>query len=419
MLVLNGFREQIHTNRSTILMISFDQALEIIADKATPLESETVRLNAAHNRILAEPVRALVSQPPAAMSAMDGYAVRFQDVASSSPNPLTVIGEAPAGAPFIGQVQAGQCVRVFTGSVIPGGADHVVIQEDTERHEDQVSLTFPQPTPRNIRQAGIDFSLGDTLLQAGETLSPAALALCAAANHAEILAIRRPRIAILGSGDELRPPGSVLNEGQIISSTPYALGALLSNWGADVVQLGIAGDSIEAIHDKLNLAGDVDVIIPIGGASVGDHDHMPAAFAARGLNSLFHKVAIKPGKPTWFGALDDALVLGLPGNPASALVCAHLFLKPLVFALTGRTAQAAHQWRQGILTAPLQANGKRESFLRGALKPDAQGQMRLSISRTQDSSLLTPFLTSNVLVKRPPDSPSQACGDLITCLLVD
>lgn len=396
-------------------MLSRIDALATIS-AALPLAQETVPLFQAQGRVLAAPVVARLTQPPASVSAMDGFAIRLADAAAGIP--LAVIGEAPAGKPFTGSVGSGEAVRLFTGSVIPEGADHVVIQEDTRREGGAIVLTSPQSRADNIRPAGIDFFEGDLLIPAGRVLGPAELAIAAAANHTSVTAFVKPRIAVIANGDELRPPGSNTGPGEIISSTPYALAALIAEWGGEFQFPGIARDDPADIRAHLNASRNADIILPLGGASVGDHDHMQAVFAEEGLERVFSKVKLKPGKPTWYGRLGAAHVLGLPGNPASALVCAQLFLKPLIWRLTGRAAEDAFVWRPARLTGPLPAPGNRETFLRGTSGLDSQGHMTCTPAPNQDSSLLSPFLASDLLIHRPADAPAAAAGDMVDCLLI-
>ena len=338
---------------------------------------------------------------------MYGYAVQF--VAGLGGAPLQLIGEAAAGAPFQGAVAPGQCVRVFTGSVIPEGADHVVIQEDVRREGDRVWIETPQEKPRNIRPAGVDFREGDVLLTADTRVSPAHLSICAAANHASLALRRRPKVGLLTNGDELRPPGSPLLPGQIIASNEYALMALIREWGGEPINLGTAADDPEDIRGRIEAAGNLDLYVPVGGASVGDHDHMKAVFAELGFEPVFSKIAIKPGKPTWHSRRGSQSVLGLPGNPASALVCAHLFLRPLMSALLGHDAN--EPWIRGRLTTGLPANGPREAFLRGTLGQLETRAPGVTPARNQDSSLLSPFVMADFLIHRPAGAPALNAGE--------
>jgi len=387
-------------------MISVDEALAVLARHRLDLPTDRVGLDRALNRELAEDVSARVTLPPHAGSAMDGYAVRFADLAGQGTR-LQVIGEAPAGTPFPGSAGPGEAVRIFTGSVVPQGADHIVIQEDVTREGDQILLDQTQASRAHIRAAGGDFSAGDVLLRAGMRLGPAQIAVAAAADHAAVPVRRRTRVAILANGDELRAPGSDPGGGEIIASNYYGLAALLRKWGAEPIDLGIARDSPEDIAEHIERASDADIIVPIGGASVGDHDHMFAAFTDAGFAPIFRKIAVKPGKPTWFAAKGSQLVLGLPGNPASAFVCAQLFLRALLSGAERLAEQPA------VLTDSLRANGPRENFLRARLSVGTDGTRQVSALDRQDSSLISPFLDADCLIRRLPASASAQAGEVI------
>ena len=395
-------------------MISREEALVLIQKTAQIMDAETVPLNAALGRILHSPVIAQVTQPPADMSAMDGYAVRFVDCELDS---LNVIGEAPAGTPFEGRVEPGEAVRIFTGSVVPDGADHVVIQEDVERDGDTIRIVDPQPNPRNIRAAGLDFSKDDILIPVGSKIGARQLSLIAATNVPEVDVRRKPRVALLANGDELKLPGSDLKPGQIVASNGFSLTALIEAWGGEVVDLGILPDNRDEITRRILATDRVDVFVPVGGASVGDHDHMKPVFEALGYSPVFSKVAIKPGKPTWLYENGDKRVLGLPGNPASAIVCAHLFLRPLLRVVQG--ADPAQDWINAELDGEIPANGGRESFLRAKIYFTEGGQAKVSSAPNQDSSLLRPFLDANALIHRLPNESSGRAGDLVRCVRLD
>ncbi|WP_084396853.1 molybdopterin molybdotransferase MoeA [Henriciella aquimarina] len=391
-------------------LISVDEALALLRGQAIAPGTETVALEGAQGRHLAEPVIARVSRPPAAVSAMDGYAVRLADVRNSGAK-LTVIGEAPAGAPFEGRLDAGQAVRIFTGGEIPDGADHIVIQEDAMRDDDTLVCREAYDASQFIRPAGLDFTEGDTVLPEGARLGAGELALAASANVAALTVHKRLRVGILANGNELKAPGSDLAPGEIVNSNPAGLAALIREWGGDPVDLGIARDTLKSIRDSVAAAPEIDIFLPVGGASVGDHDLMRPAFAAEGFEPVFQKIAVKPGKPTWFSARDAQRVLGLPGNPASALVCAHLFLKPL---LTGRS----HSFVPARLAAPVAANGPREHFMRAALAVSDDGRLVATPAANQDSSLIRPFIESQALLRRETNAPALGAGDVADCLLM-
>ena len=388
-------------------MISYAEAVEkIVGLRATPAV-EQIKISAALGAVLAAPLIAKLDRPPAAVSAMDGYAVRLKDV-SAAKTTLKLIGAAPAGAPFTGSVSAGQTVRIFTGGEMPTGADHVVIQEDTHADGTAITILPAFDAIRHVRAKSLDFASGDVLLEAGTRLGPAELAIAASANHAILDVYKRPSVALLANGNELKPAGTQLEHGEIINSNPPALSALIRQWGGTPVELGIASDSIESIQQFIARADDADIIVPVGGASVGDHDHMFAAFEALDYMPVFRKVAVKPGKPTWCATKGQQIVLGLPGNPASALVCAHLFLKPLV---TGNKGQ---QLVSATLANDLPANGRRAEFLRAKCEIDHTGQLQVTPLANQDSSLLHPFLEANALLYRDVDAAYAEHGSIVS-----
>lgn len=390
--------------------LSYEDALSAILDHTPPLGTETVAVTQAQGRRLAEPVTAAVARPPAPVSAMDGYAVRLGDVTAPQAR-LNVIGEAPAGRPFSGQLQPGEAVRIFTGGELPDGADHIVIQEHVARDGDQIVCERAYDQPEFVRPRAMDFDAGEALLATGTVLGPAKLSLVAAANIAELKVYRRPRVGLLANGDELRPPGSQLRPGDVVNSNPVGLGALIQDLGGEAIDLGIAEDSREAIQSRIEAAADIDLFLPIGGASVGDHDHMRPAFAEAGFRPIFERIAVRPGKPTWFSKRDRQFVLGLPGNPASAYVCAHLFLKPMLTGQHNRFVQAA-------LETSLDRNGPRTQFMRSQVRIDAGGQLVATPAPNQDSSLIRPLAASNALIQRDPDAPTAAAGQTVSILLV-
>ena len=387
-------------------MISVQDAISALTQHRAAGADVLTPLSKALGGRLARDVLAKVTLPPRDASAMDGYAVRFSDVGKAGAQ-LTVIGEAPAGSPFRGAVGQGEAVRIFTGGAVPEGADHIVIQENASREGDILTTTTTNETRRHIRKAGIDFTKGETLIAAGTQLSPAHIALAAAANHDTLPIYKRPVIALIANGDELKEPGSPVQEGDVISSNAAGLGALIQSWGGEVMDMGIAKDSVAAITALIEAASAADIIVPIGGASVGDYDYMRTAFKEAGLELVFEKIAVRPGKPTWFGKLGEQRVLGLPGNPASATVCAHLFLKILMNRADNIVTTKAK------LTQALSANGPRETFARGRTEVSVDGIAKVTPFPRQDSSLMTPFAKANVLLRLPPNTGPWDEGDVI------
>lgn len=396
-------------------MIDRLEALSRIEQAARLMPATRLALSDVRGHVAAEDISAGVTQPPASMSAMDGYAVRFEDLAKA-PEGLELIGEAAAGSPFKGKIEPGQAVRVFTGSVIPDGANHVIIQEDTDRSGQKIRITEPQDQPRNIRLAGIDFRQGQLLISKGRLLDGPALGIAAAANCPEVSVYRKPKVVLIANGDELKLPGNALDLGEIICSTPFALIPLIRLWGGEPVFSGITPDDPDVISKCIADHEDADVMIPLGGASVGDYDYMKSVFSDKGFESVFSKVAIKPGKPTWFGNLNMTHVLGLPGNPASAIVCAHLFLAPLLAFMQGTKIGARETTARLMTDVP--ANGARETFLRATSHTDQNGQIRATPADNQDSSLMSPFLSANLLIQRAPNSAALKAGDPVPCLFL-
>ena len=390
-------------------MKTVEEAIAAVLEGAAPLAAERVDLSALAGRILAENVKAAITQPPFAASAMDGYAVRYEDAQQGAA--LEVTGEAPAGAPFAGNVGAGETVRIFTGGVVPDGADHVIIQEDVTRDGDAITINEPQETPRHIRAAGIDFEKGDVLAKAGARLHEIHGSIFAAANVESVSVFRRPRVAVFSNGDELREPGVELNPGQIVNSNHYALSESIRSWGGEADYLGCASDSEDSIRGLFRRGRHADIIIPIGGASVGDYDFVKSAFAKEGGVLRFDKVAVRPGKPTWCGTIGDARIVGLPGNPASAIVTAALFVQPLVRRLAGEVWTAP--FGKARLAAPLPANGGRETYLRGEV---CNGEAMPASN--QDSSLLLPFASSNALIRRVANAPAANIGEEVEFILL-
>jgi len=399
-----------------VALMPVADALSAILAGAAPLPEEAVTLDAAYHRVLAADVTARRTQPPQAMSAMDGYAVRAAD-ASRVPATLRIIGEVAAGRPFGTALGAREAVRIFTGGVIPDGADAVVIQEDTARDGDTVTVHEASSIGKNIRPAGIDFKQGDVLLHAGRRLTDRDLSLAAGMNYPELTVRRRPKVAVLATGDELVMPGTTPGPGQIVYSNGYALRALARAEGADTVDLGVAADTLAATTDGIRRARDsgADILITTGGASVGDHDLVKQSLEAEGVEMAFWKIAMRPGKPMMHGRLGALRVIGLPGNPVSSYVCAFLFLVPLIRALSGRS-DIHHVTASALLGRDLAANDQREDYLRARLETRADGTLVATPVNHQDSSLLANLSFAQALVIRPPLAPAAQAGTPCTML---
>jgi molybdopterin molybdotransferase len=397
-------------------LLSVEDALKRLLADATPLGAETVPIAEAGERVLASPLVALRTQPPFPASAMDGYAVRAADLAVGVR--LQVIGEAPAGAPFAGGIGPGEALRIFTGAAVPEGADTILIQENANRLDPgTVEVLETVAAGRHIRRAGLDFAEGEALLDAGRVLDAAALSLAAAANHASVPVIRRPVVAVLATGDELLPPGSTPGPGQIIASNGYGVAAIARAAGADVVDLGIVRDDRVEMADRIGeaLAAEADIIVTLGGASVGDHDLVNEVLTGQGMALDFWKIAMRPGKPLMFGRLGAARVVGLPGNPVSSLVCAHLFLKPLVARLAGRSAEP--DIREATLAADMDANDSRQDYVRAAVGSRDRRLVAKPFG-TQDSSMLKILADANGLIVRPPHAPAAPAGTVVPVLML-
>jgi molybdopterin molybdotransferase len=397
--------------------LSVSEARRRILEDVAPTEPENVAIEAAAGRTLAAPLSARLTQPPFDASAMDGYAVRAADT-QILPATLTVIGEAAAGHPFGGSVNTGQAVRIFTGAPMPAGTDAIVIQENTARDGAKVIVREGIADPGHIRHRGIDFKQGDTLLPAGRRIGPREIALAASMGHGTLQVSRRPRIAMLSTGDELVPPGRTPGPGQIVASNHLGVGALLEVAGAEVQQLGIARDTREDLAAHIAQAADSDVLVTIGGASVGDHDLVGPVLEARGMALSFWKIAMRPGKPLMFGKLGAARVVGLPGNPVSSLVCGRIFLVPLVRALLGQSA-ASEDTVQAHVTVALAPNGPREHYMRATSRPGPDGMPLVTPVRSQDSSLLSALSEADCLLLRPVEAPAVPSGGLVPILRLD
>jgi molybdopterin molybdotransferase len=385
-------------------------ALAAVLSGAEGLPEEMVALDSAYKRILAHDLAALRTQPPDAMSAMDGYAVRAADAARAGAR-LKVIGEIAAGRPFDRTVGPGEAARIFTGGVIPDGADAVIIQEDTVVESGGITVTEAAVAGRHIRRAGVDFRQGDVLLKAGSELSDRDLSLAASMNYPDLPVRRRPKVALLATGDELVMPGETPGPGQIVYSNGYALRALARAEGADVIDLGIAADTLDATTGGVRRARDVgaDILITSGGASVGDHDLVKQALDAEGVAMVFWRIAMRPGKPLMHGRLGAMRVIGLPGNPVSSYVCAFLFLVPLIRKLCGRLT-IHHTTESALLGRDIAANDQREDYLRARLTTRNDGALIVTPVDHQDSSLLGNLAAAQALLIRPPFAPAAKVG---------
>jgi molybdopterin molybdotransferase len=402
-------------------LIAVEDALaRVLASAPLPLEQETVAIEAALGRTLARDIAALRTQPPFANSAMDGYALRAADTIAP-PATLRVVGESAAGRAFAGKLGAGEAVRIFTGAPLPNGADSVLVQELAQREGDALVVSGEVATRQNVRDAGLDFLQGEPLLTAGRRLSPRDIALAAAGNHSELAVRRRPRVAILATGDELMRPGEALGEGQIVASNNFAVAGIVAACGGEAVDLGIARDEMHALESAFRRARDLDadVLVTIGGASVGDYDLVQKALVGAGLELGFWRIAMRPGKPLMHGRLAEMQVLGLPGNPVSSVVCAILFLSPLLRKLVGDPLAGADISEPARLGVDLAANDFRQDYLRAKLSQAANGELIATPFALQDSSLVKLLARADALVIRAPDAPAAKAGEACRAIRLD
>lgn len=400
-------------------MIPVAEALEKVVSGVRAVSTEQVALNDGLGRVLAEDVAARLTQPPQAVSAMDGYAVRAADVASV-PVTLTQIGESAAGGHFDGTVGAGDCVRIFTGAPVPAGADTIVIQEDTTVEDTTITVSEGAPAGKFIRPAGLDFSEGEVLLNTGAILTARDLGLAASMNVPWLQVRRRPRIAILATGNEVVMPGDPRGPDQIISSNSVALNAYVRALGGEPVNLGIATDDEASLKEHLDGARGCDLLVTIGGASVGDYDLVRQVLGDKGLELTFYKVAMRPGKPLIFGKLgngDGAVpVLGLPGNPVSAGVTSVLFLKPAIQTMLG-VQQTSTPHLTAILGCDLGENDMRQDYLRATLnRDDETGTLVATPFPKQDSAMMARLAQADCLVIRAPFAPPAKAGETVSIL---
>jgi molybdopterin molybdotransferase len=401
-----------------VALISVAEALDHVLAHAAPLPAEEVPLEAAAGRVLAYDLKARRTQPPADVSAMDGYAVRAADV-GAAPARLKVIGEVPAGRPFSVEIGAGEAARIFTGGFVPTGADTVVVQELTKRDGAWVEVQKATTKGRNVRPQGLDFRQGDKLFAKGHRLTARDLALVAGMNHPLVPVYRKPKVALFATGDELVPPGTEPGPGQIVYSNGFALAAFTRAEGADFVDLGVVGDKLEDTIAAVRRAQEAcaDILVTTGGASVGDYDFVNRAFAAEGMVPSFWKIAMRPGRPLMHGRLGAMQVLGVPGNPVSSYVCAFLFLVPLIRKLTGRDDLVVPT-ETATLGSDLPENDERADYLRARLLDGSDGPVATPFP-TQDSSMMAPLAQAGCLVIRAPHAPAAKAGSRCEMVRLD
>ncbi|MBL3704551.1 molybdopterin molybdenumtransferase MoeA [Sulfitobacter sp. BDSS02] len=388
-------------------MISVEEARSLLFKLVSPLDVEEIPLSRANGRVLASDIVARRNQPPFDASSMDGYAVRADEVERHAM--FQVIGEAAAGHAFDGSVGPGQAVRIFTGAPVPEGANFVVIQEDVSAKDRLITITDDPGTKTNIRPQGTDFSTGTTI-EAPRRLRPQEIALLASMNVPVVPVTRRPVVALISTGDELVMPGEEPTADQIIVSNTFGLRAMLQELGAEVRVLPIASDTPASLKTTFGLARDADLVVTIGGASVGDHDLVAQVAAELGMDRSFYKIAMRPGKPLMAGRLGKAAMVGLPGNPVSAMVCGYLFVAPMIRAMLGLGTDMPRLQRARI-AEPIGANGPREHYMRAVVESG-----EITAFDNQDSSLLTVLAAANALLLRPPHDPARAVGEEITYL---
>lgn len=390
------------------------EALARVTGAFSPLPAEDIAITEALGRVLAEDLTARLTQPPVAVSSMDGYAVRASDVARPGAT-LRRVGESAAGHGFAGRIDAGEAVRIFTGAPLPEGADAVVMQEDADAAGDTVTIHVSVEPGRFIRPAGLDFREGDVGLRAGRRLGPREIGLAAAMNRPWLAVRRRPRVALIATGDEVVRPGDPVGPFQIVSSNTLALAALVRAAGGEAIDLGIAGDNAESLRRIAAGAAGADLLVTTGGASVGDHDLIRAVLGEEGLELDFWRIAMRPGKPLIFGHVRGTPLLGVPGNPVSALVCAILFLRPAIEAMLGLARRGDGRAR-ARLGQDLAANDGREDYLRASLDVDDDGEPVATPLPRQDSSMLSALARADCLLVRRPHAPAARKGEPVTIL---
>ncbi len=395
-------------------MISVETARGRILERIHPMGGEWVALEASLGRVLAQDLVARTTHPAEAISAMDGYAIRAQDAPEPS-HCLRLIGESAAGHPFPGIVGPREAVRIFTGAVLPKGADCVIMQEDTlQQQAGTITLSVTGTPGRYVLPAGLDFSQGQTLLTAGTRMRPRQIGLAAAMNHSSVLVRRRPRVALLSTGDEVVMLGTAPGMGQVVASNAPALAALIAANGGEPVTLGIAADTRESLSAMIQAAKGCDLLVTSGGVSAGDHDLVQQLLIEHGLDLAFWKIAIRPGKPLMFGTLGGVPVIGLPGNPVAVLVCGYVFLLPALRTLLG--LEPIPPPLTAILGADCLANDARQEYLRGSLSRKVDGTMVATPFPFQDSSILSGLANANGLIIRRPFAPEAKAGEPVDVL---
>jgi molybdopterin molybdotransferase len=393
-------------------MLSVREAHARVIAAFSPLPAEIVSVADAAGRVLAAMPKARLTQPPTALSAMDGYAVRLVDV-PKAPTSLRLVGQAPAGGSYDHPLKAGETVRIFTGGPLPDGADGIVIQEDTKAEGEKITILEAPQAGRHIRKAGLDFNLGDTPFPGGRVLTTRDVALAAAMNLPWLSVHRKPRVAILSTGDELVMPGEPLGRNQIVSSSGIAVAALIRAWGAEPTLFDIARDDEKLIQDHIAAGAQHDLLITLGGASVGDHDLVQAALKGQGFAMDFWRIAMRPGKPLMFAAKERARVLGLPGNPVSTLVCSLIFVKPALDRMLGQAGDLPSTLPARV-AVDLRSNDQREDYVRARLSRDAStGAMTVEPHKIQDSSMLSVMAWADGLLVRPAHDPARDAGDTV------
>jgi len=396
-------------------VLSVEAARERMLRAVRPTDRESVPLHAALRRTLADSLLATRSQPPFRSSAMDGYAVRSADLPLER---LRVAGEAAAGRAYPGSLEPGQAVRIFTGAPVPPGADAVIPQERVRREGHDVLIDEAANPGKNIRYLAVDFAAGSPLVRGGTPLGAGHIALAAATGLAALNVRRAPRIALLATGSEIAAPGTAAGPDQIYDSVTFGLAAMIDGWGGIAVRHAATPDDAAAVSHALGDAiGAADLAVIVGGASVGDYDIVKQALAARGLDISVPAIAVRPGKPTWFGTVAASPILGLPGNPAAAFVCAGLFLRPLIHAFLAQ--QAAAPWARAVLDGHADKNGENEAYLRAWVEVDGDARLSVRPFENQDTSLVSIFAASNALLCRPPRAAPARHGELVDVLLLD